>query len=112
MKSKDVFLIFLIFLFLNDIYADEQISIGLDKENRDCENITRDTLIERIFSSDFVGTFNGKRVEYTASLKEKIIYEKDNPDLPMASFFYTEYIAKNNNQRPVIFSFNGGPGSA
>ena len=46
-------------------------------------------------------------------MKEKIIYEKDNPNLPMASFFYTEYIAKDSNiNRPVIFSFNGGPGSA
>ena len=67
---------------------------------------------ERSFSNNFSGTFNGKRLEYTASLNEKILYEKDNPSAPMASFFYTEYIVKSDNNRPVIFSFNGGPGSA
>ena len=78
-----------------------------------CKEITKDKLVERTFSNSFNGIFNGKKIEYEASLKEKIIYEKDNPNLPMASFFYTEYIAKDSNiNRPVIFSFNGGPGSA
>ena len=78
-----------------------------------CKEITKDKLVERTFSNSFNGIFNGKKIEYVASLKEKIIYEKDNPNLPMASFFYTEYIAKDSNiNRPVIFSFNGGPGSA
>ena len=67
---------------------------------------------ERAFSNTFSGTFNGKRLEYRASLKEKLLYEKDNPSAPMASFFYTEYIVKSDKNRPVIFSFNGGPGSA
>ena len=112
MKLKSLFLICLIFLLSYDIGAEEKTIIGLDKDNNDCKNITRDSLNERSFSSEFVGTFNGKKIEYTASLKEKIIYEKDNSDIPMASFFYTEYISKGNKQRPVIFSFNGGPGSA
>ena len=67
---------------------------------------------ERAFSNTFSGTFNGKRLEYRASLKEKVLYEKDNPSAPMASFFYTEYIVESDKNRPVIFSFNGGPGSA
>ena len=33
-----------------------------------------------------------------------------NPDVPMASFFYTEYIV--DSDKKPIFSFNGGPGSA
>ena len=65
------------------------------------------------FTNTFNGTFNGKKIEYSASLKEKVIYEKENPNMPMASFFYTEYIASNSDKnRPIIFSFNGGPGSA
>ncbi len=67
---------------------------------------------ERSFTNNFSGTFNGKKVNYIASLKEKILYEKDNPDEPMASFFYTEYIVDGDKNRPIIFSFNGGPGSA
>ena len=112
MKSKAIYLTFLIFISSLTINANEKLNTDLNDQNNDCKNITRDTVQERSFSNDFVGTFNGKKIEYTASLKEKIIYEKDNPNLPMASFFYTEYISKNTNQRPVIFSFNGGPGSA
>ena len=97
-----------ILFFSFSLIADDHL-IADDK----CKEITKDKLVERTFSNSFNGIFNGKKIEYVASLKEKIIYEKDNPNLPMASFFYTEYIAKNSNiNRPVIFSFNGGPGSA
>ena len=97
-----------ILFFSFSLIADDHL-IADDK----CKEITKDKLVERTFSNSFNGIFNGKKIEYVASLKEKIIYEKDNPKLPMASFFYTEYIAKDSNiNRPVIFSFNGGPGSA
>ena len=92
MKSKAIYLTFLIFLSSSMINANEKLITDLNDQNSDCKNITRDTVQERSFSNDFVGTFNGKKIEYTASLKEKIIYEKDDPNLPMASFFYTEYI--------------------
>ena len=97
-----------ILFFSFSLIADDHL-IADDK----CKEITKDKLVERTFSNSFNGIFNGKKIEYVASLNEKIIYEKDNPNLPMASFFYTEYIAKDSNiNRPVIFSFNGGPGSA
>ena len=97
-----------ILFFSFSLIADDHL-IADDK----CKEITKDKLVERTFSNSFNGIFNGKKIEYEASLKEKIIYEKDNPNLPMASFFYTEYIAKDSNiNRPIIFSFNGGPGSA
>ena len=97
-----------ILFFSFSLIADDHLIVD-DK----CKEITKDKLVERTFSNSFNGIFNGKKIEYVASLNEKIIYEKDNPNLPMASFFYTEYIAKDSNiNRPVIFSFNGGPGSA
>ena len=44
---------------------------------------------------------------------ETILYEKNNYNKPMASIFVTEYRSLNNDpNRPVIFIFNGGPGSA
>ena len=67
---------------------------------------------EKNFSKNFEGTFNGKRIKYRASVKQKILYERDNYKSPTASFFYTEYIVDDNKNRPIIFSFNGGPGSA
>ena len=99
-----------ILLFSIALASDDHSSESKIDEN--CKDITKDNISERSFTNEYVGTFNGKRIEYTAGLKEKVLYEKDNPDAPQASFFYTEYIAKNGNQRPVIFSFNGGPGSA
>ena len=67
---------------------------------------------ERSFTKNFDGVFNGKKLTYSASLKEKILYEKDNPSAPLASFFYSEYIVDTDQNRPVMFVFNGGPGSA
>ena len=37
-----------------------------------CKEITKDKLVERTFSNSFNGIFNGKKIEYEASLKEKI----------------------------------------
>ena len=65
------------------------------------------------FSKEMKGTFNGKRMSYLASHYETILYEKNNYNKPMASIFVTEYRSlKNDPSRPVIFIFNGGPGSA
>ena len=100
-----VLFVFVPFLFSND-------STNNDHLIADCDKSIEVNLDERNFSKTFNGTFNNKKVTYTASLKEKILYEKDKPNSPLASFFYTEYIASDNKNRPIIFSFNGGPGSA
>ena len=64
------------------------------------------------FSKKFSGTFNGKKLEYTAKVYEKVIFERDDSTKPLASFVVTEYSVDNQKNRPVMFSFNGGPGSA
>ena len=65
------------------------------------------------FSKEMRGTFNQKKMSYLASHYETIIYEKNTYENPMASIFVTEYrTLKNDPKRPVIFIFNGGPGSA
>ena len=64
------------------------------------------------FSKKFSGTFNGKKLEYTAKVYEKVIFERDDSTKPLASFVVTEYSVSNQKNRPVMFSFNGGPGSA
>ena len=84
---------------------------SVEKDDGACKS-TNVVEKEREFTKDFSGTFNGKRLNYKAGLKEKILYEKDDPSAPMASFFYTEYVVDSEENRPVIFSFNGGPGSA
>jgi Carboxypeptidase C (cathepsin A) len=103
MKYIFTLLLFTIFISTNILSSDEV------SEDCSSKNVPSS---ERSFSNNFSGNFNGKNLQYTASLKEKILYEKDNPNEPMASFFYTEYIVASDKNRPVIFSFNGGPGSA
>ena len=98
-------------LIISTILITPELSSNDLNNNEEC-NSSDVSIEERAFTNTFSGIFNGKKINYVASLKEKILYEKDNPDEPMASFFYTEYIAQSNENRPVIFSFNGGPGSA
>ncbi|MBF88804.1 MAG: peptidase S10 [Candidatus Marinimicrobia bacterium] len=94
--------IILIFLFAGILISQEQ-SIPSSKKNRDPIS----------FSKTFRGNFHGKSISYKASHYETILYDKDDYNKPMASIFVTEYSSiKKDPFRPVIFIFNGGPGSA
>lgn len=58
-------------------------------------------------------TIRGKQVEYTATAGTQPVWDDDGKVI--ASLFYTYYERdgiKNREVRPLIFSFNGGPGSA
>ncbi|TCI04569.1 peptidase S10 [Corallincola luteus] len=59
------------------------------------------------------GKFNDKKIEYRVIAADTHLVDDDSK--PMASIFSTAYIAtgkKKSEQRPLIFFFNGGPGSA
>jgi carboxypeptidase C (cathepsin A) len=66
----------------------------------------------RQFVSEQTATFNGKKVTYVATLGETIVQTPDGK--PGASLFNFSYVAKGGDatKRPVVFIFNGGPGSA
>lgn len=56
---------------------------------------------------------NGKKVSYSATTGTQPVWNQDGE--PTASLFYTYYQrtdVKDNSARPLIISFNGGPGSA
>jgi len=60
-------------------------------------------------------TIDGKPISYTATTGTQPLWDKDGN--PIASLFYTYYTkdgTKNDDksQRPLLISFNGGPGSA
>jgi carboxypeptidase C (cathepsin A) len=58
------------------------------------------------------GVFNGQRVAYTATVGEVIVADENGK--PAASIFSTSYVredAAGSPRRPVLFLFNGGPGS-
>jgi carboxypeptidase C (cathepsin A) len=59
------------------------------------------------------GVFGGRRVSYDAVYEEaQIADSKGVPAAIMSSFSYIERSAKTETARPVLFIFNGGPGSA
>ncbi|HEX3553131.1 MAG TPA: peptidase S10 [Thermoanaerobaculia bacterium] len=58
-------------------------------------------------------TLDGKRIDYTATAANYLM--KDEDGTPKASIFYVAYTRdgmKDPGERPVTFSFNGGPGAA
>jgi len=54
----------------------------------------------------------GKNIDYTVTAGTMLM--KNDDDEPMALFGYTAYVAKggSKNNRPIMFAYNGGPGSA
>lgn len=58
-------------------------------------------------------TINGSSINYTATTGTMPVW--DDNGQPIASLFYTYYAkqgSKDNSNRPLVISFNGGPGSA
>lgn len=66
----------------------------------------------RRFESSHVGTFNGCEISYRCVAAEAQLRGPD--DKPRASIFSFSYLAESDapHDRPVVFIFNGGPGSA
>ena len=68
-----------------------------------------DTMVTTAHST----TIKGVNFDYTAETGMQPVWDKDGA--PIASLFYTYYTrnnVKNSTERPLIISFNGGPGSA
>ncbi|NER13813.1 carboxypeptidase [Leptobacterium flavescens] len=60
-----------------------------------------------------VVTIKGKQIPYTATTGTQPVWDENG--MPIATLFYTYYQRsdiKNKEKRPLIMSFNGGPGSA
>ena len=58
------------------------------------------------------GVFNGRKVDYTATVGETVIAGAEGR--PTARFVTTAYVARSpgSAKRPVLFAFNGGPSSS
>ena len=72
-------------------------------------SIPLDTLVKTIHNT----TVKGQNFSYTAETGTQPVWDKEGD--PMATLFYTYYTrnnVKDRANRPLIISFNGGPGSA
>lgn len=67
-------------------------------------------LMEQAKSSHHTVTINGQTIGYTATAGTLTLRSDDGK--PIASMFYVAYTADGGKNRPVTFSYNGGPGSA
>ncbi len=64
------------------------------------------------FVSQDMVKIGGRAIEYTATAGTLLMKDKDGE--PIALFGYTAYVKKggDRNKRPILFAYNGGPGSA
>ena len=73
----------------------------------------REIPIDTIVYTSHSTTIKGQTINYIAETGTQPVWNKDGK--PIATLFYTYYKRKNiknRSNRPLIFSFNGGPGSA
>lgn len=69
--------------------------------------------IDTIVVTNHSVKINGKNIDYTAQTGTQPVWDESGN--PVASLFYTYYKRseiKNTENRPLVISFNGGPGSA
>jgi carboxypeptidase C (cathepsin A) len=92
-------------LFLSVVTsASSKNSIGSD--------ISRTLRVESSVTTKHQIKINGKKINYSATAGTQPVW--DEKDIPVASLFYTYYQRtdiKDNSERPLLISFNGGPGS-
>ena len=94
---KNFFLVILIFFVSNNILS--QVSRSIEAESS-------------VVTNNFV-TVNGTRIPYSATAGTLPVWSED--DNAVATLFYTYYKrtdVKDIKNRPIFFSFNGGPGAA
>ena len=94
---KNFFIIILIFLSYSSIYS--QVTRSIEAESS-------------VVTNHFV-TVNGTRIPYSATAGTLPVWSDD--DNAVATLFYTYYKrsdVKDIKNRPIFFSFNGGPGAA
>ena len=74
---------------------------------------SRQLPIDTMVVTNHALSVKGQQINYTATTGTQPVWDEDGQ--PIASLFYTYYERKgiaNNATRPLIISFNGGPGSA
>ncbi|MCI2153970.1 MAG: hypothetical protein LKK26_04410 [Solobacterium sp.] len=77
------------------------------------ESFRQDNFTPKRFESDHVITLHGTEIPYHTVCEDNVFYNKEGK--PIASIFSYSYFrkdAENQKERPVIFCYNGGPGSS
>ena len=84
-----------------------------EKSNNVDDRYSRQIPVESKVVTKHEVTIKGKKVPYTATAGTQPVWAEDGH--PIATLFYTYYQrsdVQNDERRPLVISFNGGPGSA
>lgn len=76
-------------------------------------NLNPDKFVPSYFEKEHTLKLNGQTIHYKTVAEDNVFYDKNGK--PLASIYSYSYIrtdVEDNTQRPVVFGFNGGPGSA
>ncbi len=93
----------------SSIFAQEDKSKGIASDG----SVTAVVLEEKLIETGHKARIGGKDIEYTATAGTMVLMDDEGNE--KASVFYIAYIKKGQHSykdRPVTFSFNGGPGSS
>lgn len=77
------------------------------------ENFTQNSFTPKRFEADSTIVLNGQTIPYHTVAEDNVFYDKSGK--PIASIFSYSYFRSDvadPSNRPVLFGFNGGPGSA
>lgn len=108
MKNKILFgvlILTLVFTFNN--------SLAQEKSKETVKEIPRESLKESSSVTKHSVKIDGKPLNYTVTAGTYLLKADDG--IPLASIFYMAYIkdaVRDKSRRPLLFSFNGGPGTA
>lgn len=103
--SKKTLLLACLFAFLS-------LSVSAEEATSKPESKPAETVEPMLFESTGVVSIGGKNIQYTATAGTLVM--KNEKDEAIAEFGYTAYVQKgmNKSNRPILFAYNGGPGSA
>tara|TARA_R110000850_G_scaffold22504_3_gene66635 strand:+ start:4247 stop:5797 length:1551 start_codon:yes stop_codon:yes gene_type:complete len=86
---------------------------GASDKKEEAKEKPKEETEEKVSVTTHTGTFGGEEIEYTATAGTMVISKKEKD--PKASVFYVAYTKdgiKNPAKRPIVYCFNGGPGSS
>ncbi|MAS94109.1 MAG: peptidase S10 [Verrucomicrobiales bacterium] len=110
MQFPRFLLIFLYFLTFSLGHSQEKAAEKADPQKKEEK---KEPLKDQLVETEHSGTFGGEKMEYTATAGTMVISKKE--EEPKASVFFVAYEKKGIEDpatRPIVFCFNGGPGSS
>ena len=88
------------------------VAVAADKSGNESDKDTKEAPEAKQYVTEHEARIGGKNIEYTVTAGTMLMENKK--DEPQALIGYTAYVKKgeNPNERPIMFAYNGGPGSA